>query len=145
MYSTHQKISLGGIVVDLMDQQDAVKQIIDHALASQESVGPLSVVSANLDHIVQFGNDSRWRGVLGDSTNITRPLRPGNDPVHDDVKRGMHWLTLLDGAPLVAQANQITQQSWPRLAGSDLIGPLLDASHTCSSNWPRRCRRTGRG
>lgn len=128
MYSTHQRISLGGIVVDLMDQQDAVKQIIDHALASQESVGPLSVVSANLDHIVQFGNDSRWRGVLGDSTNITRPLRPGNDPVHDDAKRGMHWLTLLDGAPLVAQANQITQQSWPRLAGSDLIGPLLDAA-----------------
>ncbi|WP_461635098.1 WecB/TagA/CpsF family glycosyltransferase [Glutamicibacter soli] len=128
MYSTHQKISLGGIVVDLMDQPAAVKQIIDHALSPEESVGPLSVVSANLDHIVQFGNDSRWRGVLGDSTRITRPLRPGSDPEHDAAERGMHWLTLLDGAPLVAQANQITKQSWPRLAGSDLIGPILDAA-----------------
>ena len=128
MYSTHQKISLGGIVVDLMDQPAAVKRIIDHALAPTDSVGPLSVVSANLDHIVQFGNESRWRGVLGDSTHNTRPLRPGNDPVHDAAERGMHWLTLLDGAPLVAQANQITKQTWPRLAGSDLIGPILDAA-----------------
>lgn len=128
MYSTHEKISLGGIVVDLMDQSTAVKRIIDHALSPMDSTGPLSIVSANLDHIVHFGNGSRWRGVLGDSTRTTRPLRPGNDPLHDSAERGMHWLTLLDGAPLVIQANQLTKQQWPRLAGSDLIDPILDAA-----------------
>ncbi|MGP5220757.1 WecB/TagA/CpsF family glycosyltransferase [Arthrobacter rhombi] len=40
----------------------------------------------------------------------------------------MEWLTLLDGAPLAAQAARLTGKNWPRLAGSDLIGPLLDAA-----------------
>lgn len=128
MFSTHQSVSLGGIVVDLMDQDDAVTRIINHALSPVDSVNPLSVVSANLDHIVQFGNDSRWRGVLGDSTRPTHPLRPSDDTVHTIAERHMYWLTLLDGAPLVAQANQATKQQWPRLAGSDLIGPILDAA-----------------
>ena len=128
MFSTHQKIRLGGIVVDLMYQDQAVQRIIDHALSPADSVNPLSVVSANLDHIIQFGNDSRWRGVLGDSMHTTRPLRLSEISRDAERERGMSWLTLLDGAPLVTQANQITKQQWPRLAGSDLIGPLLDAA-----------------
>lgn len=40
----------------------------------------------------------------------------------------MEWLTLLDGAPLVARANTLTGRRWPRLAGSDLIGPILDGA-----------------
>src|SRR5690606_31567764 len=38
----------------------------------------------------------------------------------------MQWLNLLDGAPLVLRAKQLTGRRWPRLAGSDLIGPILD-------------------
>ncbi|WP_320536998.1 WecB/TagA/CpsF family glycosyltransferase [Pseudarthrobacter sp. IC2-21] len=35
-------------------------------------------------------------------------------------------MTLLDGAPLVTRAEQLTGRQWPRLAGSDLIEPILN-------------------
>lgn len=130
MSSQHQRVSLAGIVVDLLDQPLAVQQIIDRTRTTAsplagESKAPLSVVSANLDHIAQFGRGGRWQETLGDS------LRPSIQPVTLDEESShgsapMEWLTLLDGAPLVAQATRLTGRVWPRLAGSDLIGPLLD-------------------
>lgn len=123
-----ERVDLAGIVVDLLDEKSAVEKIMERATGSPGADGhtPLSVVSANLDHIAQFGNGSRWAGTLGDS------LRPTISPMTPIGARGgpatMEWLTLLDGAPLVAQSNKLTGKSWPRLAGSDLIGPLLDES-----------------
>ncbi|WP_162989257.1 WecB/TagA/CpsF family glycosyltransferase [Glutamicibacter nicotianae] len=134
MSNTVPRVDLGGIVVDLHTSTSAVDTIIDHARSAQRSGPPsdrhspaaLSVVSANLDHIVQFGNDSRWQGALGDSLQPTVPLHLASEARAGQGQ--MDWLTLLDGAPLVAQARRVTGRSWPRLAGSDLIGPLLDAA-----------------
>ncbi|MFC7403018.1 WecB/TagA/CpsF family glycosyltransferase [Citricoccus sp. GCM10030269] len=125
------RIDLGGLVIDLMDEQAAVESILSRTAqpaaadrpADPGRAGdpPLAVVSANLDHVVQFGHDGRWRRTLGDS------LRPTLTDVRGEAAR-VDWLTLLDGAPLVAQAQRLTGRPWPRLAGSDLIGPLLDAA-----------------
>ncbi|MBV1779212.1 WecB/TagA/CpsF family glycosyltransferase [Paeniglutamicibacter sp. ABSL32-1] len=131
MSSEYRRVDLAGIVVDLLQRQDAVARIIDHSTsgrsAGQDRTRPLSVVSANLDHVVQFGAGGRWHGVLGDSLRPTQPLRllQANAPSGDRTP-DMEWLTLLDGAPLVAQSNRLTGGSWPRLAGSDLIGPILN-------------------
>lgn len=117
MNSSHPRIDLAGIVVDLMDEPTA----IDLLVGRTSEDGPVAVVSANLDHIVQFGHDGRWRRTLGDSLRPTRTMVTGEP-------RRLEWLTLLDGAPLVTQADRLTGRSWPRLAGSDLVGPLLDAA-----------------
>jgi len=130
MTGTQPRVDLAGVVVDLMDEEEAVSAIT--ARATQPALAdrhprdtgirpPLAVVSANLDHIVQFGTGGRWRRTLGDS------LRPTLTDV-DGESRRLDWLTLLDGAPLVAQSTRLTGREWPRLAGSDLIGPLLDAA-----------------
>jgi exopolysaccharide biosynthesis WecB/TagA/CpsF family protein len=37
----------------------------------------------------------------------------------------MEWLTLIDGSPLATEAERLTGTPWPRLAGSDLIEPIL--------------------
>lgn len=101
-------IDLGGVRVDLVGRSEAVARIL--AGASDPRQVPLGVVSANLDHVFHFGRRGRWRGVL--------------DPSSSQVE----WLSLLDGQPLVAQANRITGRGWPRLAGSDLIADLLEAA-----------------
>ncbi|WP_188109135.1 WecB/TagA/CpsF family glycosyltransferase [Paeniglutamicibacter gangotriensis] len=127
----HQRVSMAGIVVDLLNRTDAVARIVHQSTSSggPATTGqrPLSVVSANLDHIVQFGSGGRWQGVLGDSLRPTRPLH--NLPMESlsgKQPSSMKWLTLLDGAPLVTQSNRLTGGKWPRLAGSDLIDPVLD-------------------
>lgn len=131
MNARHPRVDLAGIVVDLMDEPEAVEVVMERAAqparaerrarAEEYDAPPLSVVSANLDHIVQFGHGGRWRRTLGDS------LRPTLTDVHGQPRQ-VDWLTLLDGAPLVAQAKRLTGREWPRLAGSDLIDPLLDAA-----------------
>lgn len=98
---------LGGSNVDLLAREDALDLIVRRA--SSLTGPPLAVASANLDHINHFGHGSRWAGSLGASEET-------------------EWLTLLDGAPLVAQAKKVTNCEWPRLAGSDLTWPLLEAA-----------------
>ncbi|MDQ6738783.1 MAG: WecB/TagA/CpsF family glycosyltransferase, partial [Actinomycetota bacterium] len=60
----------------------------------------------NLDHIHHFGDGGRWNGAL-------------------DLDGTVQWFNLIDGAPLASQANRLTGTVWPRLAGSDLIDPIL--------------------
>ncbi|WP_285249565.1 WecB/TagA/CpsF family glycosyltransferase [Pseudarthrobacter sp. fls2-241-R2A-168] len=97
-------VTLGGVSVDLMSRDDALAVIREHAAGDAHV--PLGVLSANLDHVNHFGTGSRWQGTL--------EIPP------------LQWLTLLDGAPLVAKAEKLTGHRWPRLAGSDLIGQILD-------------------
>ncbi len=99
-------VELAGVPVDLADAGDAVR-IVSSRMRSGE---PLAVVSINLDHVHHFGSGGRWNGSLDRPDSETSP----------------EWLNLIDGAPVAAQAARITGRSWPRLAGSDLIGPLLD-------------------
>ncbi len=98
-------VNLGGAPVKLMENDDALREILRRATAADAK--PLGVCSANLDHIRHFGAGSRWVGTL-------------------DQPASVEWLTLLDGAPLVSEAGRLTDRAWPRLAGSDLVGPLLD-------------------
>ncbi|MGX1163216.1 exopolysaccharide biosynthesis WecB/TagA/CpsF family protein [Arthrobacter sp. SLBN-100] len=99
-------INLGGALVHLTAFEEALEIIMKRA-GSEEK--PLAVASANLDHIKHFGHGSQWSGALR-----------RNGPVE--------WLTLLDGAPLVTQAERVTKVRWPRLAGSDLALPILAAA-----------------
>ncbi|MCX6502427.1 MAG: WecB/TagA/CpsF family glycosyltransferase [Microbacterium sp.] len=64
---------------------------------------PLAVASINLDHIHHFPPSERTEGV-----------------------RSARWLNLIDGAPIARQVRRLTGTPWPRLAGSDLIGGILD-------------------
>ncbi|MBK4348507.1 WecB/TagA/CpsF family glycosyltransferase [Lacisediminihabitans changchengi] len=100
-------ITLGGVSVDLMERDAAIEKIA--ARSKDTSSAPLGVVSINLDHIHHFGPAGRWRRSLD-----------------TDRGRAIEWLDLIDGAPLAAQAQRVTGRAWPRLAGSDLAGPILD-------------------
>jgi len=105
------RIRLGGVPVDLTDQETALDTIRERSLTT--SGKPLGVVSVNLDHIHHFGRRSAVHGAFG--------LREGE---RSDVA----WLHLVDGAPVAAQAKRVTGRAWPRLAGSDLIDATLDAA-----------------
>ena len=101
------RVNLGGVPIRLMEVHEAINRVLERARA--EGPTPLAVASANLDHIKHFGRGARWNGVLEQETAV-------------------EWISLLDGAPLVSQAERITRNAWPRLAGSDLIGPILEAA-----------------
>lgn len=96
------RVRLGGIAVDLLNYETAVGLILEHA---SKQGRPLSVLSANLDHLFHFGVGARWEGTLSNPK--------------------LEWLTLIDGAPLVSKAAKLVGHSWPRLAGSDLIESIL--------------------
>ncbi|MGF4042274.1 WecB/TagA/CpsF family glycosyltransferase [Paenarthrobacter nitroguajacolicus] len=99
------RIQLGGVPVNLQGFSAAVHDIVDRA--ASPGLRPLGVCSANLDHIRHFGSGSCWQGSLEHAAAVD-------------------WLTLLDGAPLVSEARRLTGKPWPRLAGSDLIVPVLE-------------------
>lgn len=100
------RVNLGGVAVDLMGRDEAVAMIMQRA--SSGGPMPLGVLSANLDHLNHFGEGGRWANTLD--------IAP------------IEWMTLLDGAPLVARSENLTGQRWPRLAGSDLIEQILDTA-----------------
>lgn len=104
---TGERIELGGCPVDLLGHDDAVAAI-SRRLAT-DGAAPLGVVSVNLDHIHHFGTGARWHGAI-------------ETGAIDDID----WLNLIDGAPVATQARRMTGETWPRLAGSDLTGPILD-------------------
>ncbi|GAB3604653.1 hypothetical protein GCM10027413_00620 [Conyzicola nivalis] len=101
-----ERIMLGGCPVDLRDRSGAVEEI---RLRTLDADAPaLGVVSVNLDHVHHFGGGSRWQGTID--------------------RAPLEWLHLIDGAPLAAQAGRLTGRVWPRLAGSDIIEPILRAA-----------------
>ncbi|SEM93492.1 WecB/TagA/CpsF family glycosyltransferase [Cryobacterium luteum] len=104
------RIVLGGSVVDLLEMGDALERI-SHRLSNRGDA-PLAVASVNLDHVHHFGTGADLAGILH-----RVPLGNDSGPVE--------WLKLIDGAPLAAHARRLTGRAWPRLAGSDLIGPIL--------------------
>lgn len=105
--SAFRRITIGDVPVDLADRAQALDTISERSRRS--SATPLGVVSINLDHIHHFGTGARWTSTFGDGE-----------------RHGIEWLNLIDGAPLARQAHRITGLEWPRLAGSDLAGPILD-------------------
>ena len=94
--------------MDAMNADDAVETIVRRATSEAEGP-PLQVVSVNLDHIHHFGLGGRWRGTLEDA----------------EARGQVEMLYLIDGAPIAKRASAVSGVDWPRLAGSDLIGPLL--------------------
>ncbi|TFD91455.1 WecB/TagA/CpsF family glycosyltransferase [Cryobacterium serini] len=105
------RIVLGGSVVDLMEMKDALERISNHLTNRTEA--PLAVASVNLDHVHHFGTGAHLAGIL-------HRVPPKNRSA------SVEWLKLIDGAPLAAHARRLTGHRWPRIAGSDLIGPILE-------------------
>ncbi|WP_344808042.1 WecB/TagA/CpsF family glycosyltransferase [Microlunatus ginsengisoli] len=106
------RVQLAGATTDLFDVDDALGLIMDHAENPDGQV--LGVVSINLDHVHHFGS-GRTTARL-ERTAVLNLSMTGH----------ARWLALLDGAPLVRRAGELTGRPWPRLAGSDLIEPILD-------------------
>ncbi|MFZ3454196.1 WecB/TagA/CpsF family glycosyltransferase [Arthrobacter sp. 7Tela_A1] len=102
------RVVLGGVCVDLLTAGDALARIVERAGGGGNV--PLAVASINLDHVHYFGTAGRWNGALD---------LPGDGG-------GPEWLNVIDGAPVAARASALSGRRWPRLAGSDLIEPLLD-------------------
>ncbi|MWV59867.1 WecB/TagA/CpsF family glycosyltransferase [Rathayibacter sp. VKM Ac-2754] len=138
------RVVLGGAPVDLAQHDEAVRTIAARAASTDDA--PLGVLSVNVDHVNHFGHGGRWRHVLEQRTDpgagapATLVLLPdgegaaewteaASDRTASDTtrpERPVEWLSLIDGTPIATQARRLTGTSWPRLAGSDLIGPLLD-------------------
>lgn len=114
-YTTLQ-VNLAGVVTDLLERNDALEVIIDAARGGSDEV--LGVASINLDHIHHFGSG--------------KPLQSGSTPSQYGPRAPQHvrWLNLLGGAPLGKRAGELTGRQWPRLAGSDLIEPILATAET---------------
>jgi len=111
------RVLLAGLPTDLLDSAGALEIITNYA--ASELPAQLAVVSANLDHVHHFRGDAGWHA-KPPATQPTLPNTATNGPAE------LHWLTLLDGAPLVHKAEQLTGEPWPRLSGSDLIHPVLE-------------------
>lgn len=103
------RMSVGNVLIDLVDRDQAMA-LIRSALSDAI---PLAVLSANLHHIHLFADDPTW-------TDRTSSFDAGPDE--------LHWLTLADGMPLIRKAKKLTGRPWPRLAGSDLLEPVLSAA-----------------
>jgi len=97
-------MSVAGFPVHLLEKHDAIAAIVERWRGGGPT--PLGVASINLDHVHHFG-------AAGASHHLRGSGR-------------VEWLDLIDGAPIAAAARRLTGSAWPRLAGSDLIDPLLD-------------------
>ncbi|QAY61969.1 glycosyltransferase [Xylanimonas allomyrinae] len=103
------RITVGAVPVDLCSEPIAVTAIRERS-TTDDATPPLAVVSVNLDHLHYFGSGGYLHGAFGIREGRSAPL---------------HWLHLIDGAPIATRTEQLTGTRWPRLAGSDLIGPIL--------------------
>lgn len=102
------RIRLADLPVDLASESAALSLITERAKGTAGR--PLAVVSVNLDHVHHFGGTSPLKGAFG--------LREG-------ATADLEWLHLIDGAPIATMAERSTGRPWPRLAGSDLLAPVL--------------------
>jgi len=102
-------VDIDGTPVHLVDSDDAGSLIA--AAAARRGDRPVGVVSINLDHVHHFGASLR--------------ARRGLDAI-DPHAGAIDWLNLIDGAPIARQTARVTGVAYPKLSGSDLIGPVLD-------------------
>jgi exopolysaccharide biosynthesis WecB/TagA/CpsF family protein len=109
--SRAERLVLGGVPVDLYDEAAALAAIRERSVAAEGK--PLGVVSVNLDHLHWFGRGTAMNGAFGIREAASAPVR---------------WLHLIDGAPIAEEASRRTGRRWPRLAGSDLVGPIIAAA-----------------
>lgn len=102
-----------GMTIDLLEREEAVDII--RTRAQSDHLPPLAVGSINLDHVHHFGENGRWAGTIDRDRGM-----------HEPQPTTIDWLNLIDGSPVARQAHRMTGRAWPRLAGSDLAGPVLD-------------------
>lgn len=101
-------LDVDGTDVHLVEESQAL-DLINRA-ADTSGKPALAVASINLDHVHHFGY-SNTGARFGSSGAV-------------------EWLNLIDGAPVARQAKRVTGVAYPRLSGSDLIFPILDAAGT---------------
>jgi len=103
-----------GTRVDLLSLQGALDLVAERLNGTEPQEPALAVSSVNLDHLHHFGPRGGARGAaLTDSD-------------------GVRWLNLVDGAPIATRARKVTGAEWPRLAGSDLLLPILERARADS-------------
>ncbi|MCC2033031.1 WecB/TagA/CpsF family glycosyltransferase [Microbacterium allomyrinae] len=103
-------LEIDGVTVHLIEAGPAVATIAE--AAARHGARPLAVASINLDHIHHFGTSQ------GAAVAPAMGARPAGE--------GVEWLNLIDGSPIAHQALRATGIAYPKLSGSDLIGPILD-------------------
>lgn len=109
------RVVAGGLPLDLVDQAQALDVITHYAQGNAS--GALALVSSNLDHIHHFRSDGTW---MERKPATLAQRKPNCNELPLD------WMTLIDGFPVARTAQRITGIAWPRLAGSDLIDPVLN-------------------
>lgn len=57
--------------------------------------------------------------------------KPRSQDFLEEDQSPLEWLALLDGAPLVTRAKQLTGRQQPRPPGNDLIEPILNEAERC--------------
>jgi len=105
-YPSWPRMMVDNVVIDLLVRDAAMSLVVESLSTST----PLALLSANLHYLHEFVDHPEW---------IYR--RSASEVPHDQL----HWVTLLDGMPLIRRANSLTGRRWPRLAGSDLLEPIL--------------------
>jgi N-acetylglucosaminyldiphosphoundecaprenol N-acetyl-beta-D-mannosaminyltransferase len=101
-------VSLAGSLIEIWDRSDVIS-IVRERLQSEQGP-PLLIGSANLEHLYYFGR----KGPQRDEVSFREP--------------GIRWLVLLDGAPLVWRSRVIVGPKASAIAGSDVVGELLDVA-----------------
>ena len=97
----HDRQQVGGVPIDWIGIDEAVTRILASARAGSHT----EVCTVNLDFLVQAGRDEEVREILNDSA-----------------------LNLADGAPVVWLGRLAGAPATGRLAGSDLVPPLVGAA-----------------
>lgn len=106
-------LDIAGTPTHLATEDEAIGLIT--AAARNSSGTPLAVCSMNLDHVHHFRTTRH---------DVPAEYKANRSTAH----HGVAWLNLIDGAPIAAQTRRITGIRYPKLSGSDLIVPLLDAA-----------------
>jgi N-acetylglucosaminyldiphosphoundecaprenol N-acetyl-beta-D-mannosaminyltransferase len=118
------RLSLGGCAVDLCTQDEVLQQVQQTLRDSR--LGPLAIGSANLDHVYHFGVGGSHEHSLGASARGQETGRlPGSGNASARTAPSVRWIMLLDGVPLCWRTRALNAGDWPRLAGADLIMPIL--------------------
>jgi N-acetylglucosaminyldiphosphoundecaprenol N-acetyl-beta-D-mannosaminyltransferase len=100
------RLNLGGTHVAALEAHELIERL--RARWRSEPPVPLSIASANLDHLYHFGRGAPLSGVLQGGS--------------------VEWVTTLDGMPVVWYSRWRAGRRVAQLAGSDLLPVILSAA-----------------
>lgn len=100
-------VKAAGVQVERWEADPLMEHLRETVVAdTAESEPAVAIGSINLDHLHHFGEGR---------------IELQNEP----EESGVDWIMLADGAPIAGHASRVTQLSWPRLTGADLLPDIL--------------------